>query len=160
MVYARDRLWRSYCCPTAAKASIRHSGAFTFLRVLQANKRADERTRTAYPCSLRVIIQALQGFARGCKSPCLRGFLFPGLPTIAGYCMRVRVKLGSSGVKSPWITRRRFLRRPDLSPFSPGLDVRRGVFCSLATDFDASYGHTSSRIPGRRESSSLLLPAP
>jgi hypothetical protein len=29
--------------------------------------RADERTRTAYPCSLRVIIQVLLGFAWGCK---------------------------------------------------------------------------------------------
>src|SRR5215210_3919073 len=28
-------------------------------------RRADERTRTAYPCSLRVIHQALQGFALG-----------------------------------------------------------------------------------------------
>ena len=31
--------------------------------------RADERTRTAYPCSSRVTIQALQGFARACKIP-------------------------------------------------------------------------------------------
>jgi hypothetical protein len=29
--------------------------------------RADERTRTAYPCSLRVITQALQGVAEACK---------------------------------------------------------------------------------------------
>jgi hypothetical protein len=33
-----------------------------------AEKRgADERTRTAYPCSLRVITQALQGFAGDCN---------------------------------------------------------------------------------------------
>jgi hypothetical protein len=29
-----------------------------------------------------------------------RDFLFPVLPTIAGYCVRVRVKLGSIGVRS------------------------------------------------------------
>ncbi len=34
----------------------------------------------------------LLGFA---DSVFLRGFLFPVLPTIAGYCVRVRVKLGS-----------------------------------------------------------------
>jgi hypothetical protein len=36
------------------------------------------------------------------------GFLFPVLPTIAGLCVRVRVKLGSTVVSTPWITRRRF----------------------------------------------------
>jgi len=30
--------------------------------------RADERTRTAYPCSLRVIGHVLQGVAEACKS--------------------------------------------------------------------------------------------
>jgi hypothetical protein len=30
-------------------------------------RRADERTRTAYPCSLRVITHALQGCAEACK---------------------------------------------------------------------------------------------
>jgi hypothetical protein len=46
-VNARDRIRRSYCCPTAAKPAIRCSGAFLFLRVLQVKKRADEQTRTA-----------------------------------------------------------------------------------------------------------------
>ena len=40
-----------------------------FLLDLQEKQRADERTRTAYPCSLRVITQALQGVAQLCKSP-------------------------------------------------------------------------------------------
>jgi hypothetical protein len=35
--------------------------------------RADERTRTAYPCSLRVMHQALQGLAGGCKYPFSKG---------------------------------------------------------------------------------------
>jgi hypothetical protein len=34
-----------------------------FCAYLSRVGRADERTRTAYPCSLRVIIHALQGFA-------------------------------------------------------------------------------------------------
>jgi hypothetical protein len=37
------------------------------------------------------------------------GFLFPVLPTLAGYCMRVRVKLGSSVLGNTWMTRRQFL---------------------------------------------------
>ena len=44
-------LGRNYCFPTAAKASDVHVGGIYFLRDLQAKKRADERTRTAYPCS-------------------------------------------------------------------------------------------------------------
>ena len=34
---------------------------------LQVKGRADERTRTAYPCSLRVIGHVLQGVAQACK---------------------------------------------------------------------------------------------
>jgi hypothetical protein len=41
--------------------------------------------------------RGLQVFA---NSVFLRGFLFPVLPTIAGYCVRVRVKLGSSTLDS------------------------------------------------------------
>jgi len=40
-----------YCCPTAAKFSIFLLKTFLFLLLLQAKRRADERTRTAYPCS-------------------------------------------------------------------------------------------------------------
>jgi hypothetical protein len=43
-------------------------GGFSFLRVLQEKQRADERTRTADLISLRVISQALQRFAHGCKT--------------------------------------------------------------------------------------------
>ena len=50
-VIARDRVRVSYCCPTAAKPSERTSGPLYFLWDLQVKKRADERTRTAYPCS-------------------------------------------------------------------------------------------------------------
>jgi hypothetical protein len=41
--------------------------------------------------------RGLQVFA---NSVFLRGFLFPVLPTVAGCCVRVRVKLGSSIVDS------------------------------------------------------------
>ncbi len=47
-------------------------------------------------CSLRVCGRWLLSVARVCISAFLSGFLFPRLPTIAGYCVRVRVKLGSS----------------------------------------------------------------
>src|SRR5215217_5690408 len=43
-----------YCCPTAAKPSIISLEPFIFLGDLQEKQRADERTRTAYPCSLGV----------------------------------------------------------------------------------------------------------
>src|SRR5215204_5829848 len=42
-------------------------------RIAKLKKRADERTRTADPTSLRVIIQALQGFAWACKSRISKG---------------------------------------------------------------------------------------
>jgi hypothetical protein len=44
---------------------------------------------------LRVCGQWLLGVAGVCKSAYLEGFPFPALPTVAGYCVRVRVKLGS-----------------------------------------------------------------
>src|SRR5215212_10431087 len=52
---------------------------FRLLHDLSANlreNRADERTRTAYPCSLRVCGQWLLGVARGCKSPISKGVSF------------------------------------------------------------------------------------
>src|ERR687898_608411 len=51
-------------------------GGISFLRVLQENQRADERTRTADLISLRVITQALQGIAGGCKCRIFRGVSF------------------------------------------------------------------------------------
>jgi hypothetical protein len=49
-------------------------------------KRADERTRTADLISLRVITQALQGFALACKTRIYRGISFPCLAACALYC--------------------------------------------------------------------------
>ncbi len=43
-------------------------------RMIALKKRADERTRSAFLISLRVMIQALQGFAEVCKFPISRRF--------------------------------------------------------------------------------------
>ena len=54
-------------------------GSSPFLWVLQVKKKADERTRTDDLLQLRVIGQALQGFAQVCKCRIFRGvFLSPG----------------------------------------------------------------------------------
>ena len=47
-------VWKIYCCPTAANPPPSVLGVLNFLRDLQVKKRADERTRTADPISLRV----------------------------------------------------------------------------------------------------------
>ena len=49
--------------------------------------RADERTRTTHLLQLRVISQALQGFAQGCKSRIDQGC---PVPSIAHYCRALR----------------------------------------------------------------------
>jgi hypothetical protein len=46
-VNARDRIRRSYCCPTAAKSLVFALRVLGFLQDLQEKQRADERTRTA-----------------------------------------------------------------------------------------------------------------
>jgi hypothetical protein len=53
-VNARARIRRSYCCPTAVKSPSFVLMILTFMRDLQAKKKADERTRTADRTSLRV----------------------------------------------------------------------------------------------------------
>ena len=44
---ARDRIRRSYCCPTAAKSLVFTPRVLDLLQDLQEKQRADERTRTA-----------------------------------------------------------------------------------------------------------------
>jgi hypothetical protein len=68
------------------------------------------------------------------------------LPGIAGYCVRVRVKLRSSGVRSPWVTRRRFLCRPH-----PRLRHSRPVRC---------VGRVGDRVPATRRVYVGRLPTP
>ena len=59
---------QSYCCPTAANPPLLVPKALADLWYLQEKQRAGERTRTADLLQLRVIHQALQRVARGCKS--------------------------------------------------------------------------------------------
>src|ERR687890_1566546 len=92
---AGDRLWRNHCCPTAARAPGNRTGGYSFLQVLQVKKRADERTRTAYPCSLRVIPQALQGVAGDCKCRISKGLSLLG---VALCCTVLRSRWCQSGV--------------------------------------------------------------
>jgi hypothetical protein len=65
---------------------------FSYVRGL---RRADERTRTAYPCSLRVIPQALQGRARACKSPIPKRLSLLG---VAARCTVLRSRWYQSGI--------------------------------------------------------------
>jgi hypothetical protein len=62
------------------------------------DKRADERTRTAYPCSLRVIGQGLHEVAIPAY---LGGFLCSGLLRVAPYCVRSGIRLvsGACGLR-------------------------------------------------------------
>src|SRR5215203_1449290 len=53
----------------------------------QEKKRANERNRTAYPCSLRVIGHVLRGLAEACKPRISRGF---SLPCLAPCCPVLR----------------------------------------------------------------------
>jgi hypothetical protein len=64
---------------------------------LRANKRADERTRTADLISLRVITQALQGVAEVCKSRISRQL---SLLRVALCCTVLRSRWYKSGIKS------------------------------------------------------------
>jgi hypothetical protein len=61
-------------------------------------ERADERTRTAYPCSLRVIHQALQGFAQPCKCRISKRL---SLLRFALCCTVLRSQWYQSGIKGP-----------------------------------------------------------
>ena len=94
-VNARNRLWRSYCLRTADKALDVWYGRSPLLRLLQIKRRADERARIAYPCSLRVIGQALQGVAEACKSRILKPISFLRL---AQCCTVLRSRWCQSGV--------------------------------------------------------------
>ena len=78
---------------------------------------ADERTRTADLISLRVIIQALQRFARGCNSRISKPF---SLLRFAECCTILRSRWYQIGIKRPPLMHRdRYLTRrlSILSPF-------------------------------------------
>jgi hypothetical protein len=73
---------------------------------LSNSGRADERTRTDDLISLRVIIQVLLRLARGCRSRISREV---SLLWLAWCCIILRSRWCQSGVRSPWVTRRRSL---------------------------------------------------
>ncbi len=87
------------------KPSTRTSWECRFYRFCRKN---EEPTSGLEPltCSLRVIHQALQGFAGGCKCRIFRGVSFPCL---AACCTVLRSRWYQSGIRSPRITRLRFL---------------------------------------------------
>src|SRR5829696_7237376 len=60
----------------------------------QEKKRANERNRTAYPCSLRVIGHMLQRLA---NPAFLEGFLCPALHRVAPYCAPGGIRVVSGG---------------------------------------------------------------
>jgi hypothetical protein len=77
-----------------------------FLVPVHRVQRADERTRTTDLISLRVINHVLQGFAGPCKCRIFRGVSFLCL---ALCCTVLRSLWYQSGIKSPRVTRCRFL---------------------------------------------------
>jgi transposase len=63
-------------------------GRVEMIRALRAARRSAMKARTQ-------AANQLQGLRRFANSAYVKHFLFPRLPTIAGHCVRVRVKLGS-----------------------------------------------------------------
>src|SRR5215204_2666547 len=94
----RRRHGRGFGLATAAKFSIFLLKTFLFLRLLQAKRRADERTRTADLISLRVIGHVLQGFAEAWKSSIPKRF---SLLWFAACCTVLRSRWYQSGIKPP-----------------------------------------------------------
>src|SRR5215218_7845460 len=89
-----DSRWRT----TSVKALQLHLGRFVYFADsswISRIERADERTRTAFPCSLGVITQALQGCAEGCKCRIFRGVSFPCL---AACCTVLRSRWYQCGI--------------------------------------------------------------
>jgi hypothetical protein len=90
----------SYFCPTtAAGPRRRHRDPRPLWEracELRPNKRADERTRTAYPCSLRVITQPLQGCAGSCKCRVFRRLF---LLQVAACCTVLRCRWYQIGIR-------------------------------------------------------------
>src|SRR5215212_8058909 len=83
-------LYQPGCSTGCSTWSRETSGNHFIIYVLPANQRflrADERTRTAYPCSLRVCGQGLLGVAGVCKFRISKPFL---VPCIAHYCRVLR----------------------------------------------------------------------
>src|SRR5215217_4600646 len=86
--HADKPLGQTGCSTVAVHGVRRHPSIYLIFYVLPANQhflRADERTRTAYPCSLRVCGQWLLGVAQNCESRIGKGFCVPCI----AHCCRV-----------------------------------------------------------------------
>jgi hypothetical protein len=109
------------------KARISHALS-NVLHVLPAKQhflRADERTRTADLLQLRVITQALQGFAQPCKSRISKPISFLSL---AACCTVLRSRWYQSGIRtsdSYTLTAGPMARTPDLRSHNPLTPVSR-----------------------------------
>jgi hypothetical protein len=86
---------RRACATEGAIISLRLCRGSLFLRHLQGKRGADERTRTAYPCSLRVIHQALHGCAEACKHRISKRL---SLLRVAACCTVLRSRWYQSGI--------------------------------------------------------------
>ncbi len=87
-------------------------------------------------CSLRVIGQALQGFAQGCKC---RISTPVSLLRLALRCTVLRSRWCQSGVRSSWITRRRFLCARQASSNGDGLPATGRVHARLPCAMGTGY---------------------
>jgi hypothetical protein len=105
------------------KPSTRTSWASRFYWFCR-KKRADERTRTAYPCSLRVITQALQGFAGPCKTRISKQL---SLHRFAGCCTVLRSRWCQSGVNSIYLLNSRYRASLQVVLQDAGCRLRRGT---------------------------------
>ena len=95
---AVDRpLYQTGCSTVAVWEDPTAMPHLTFYLQIARKRRADERTRTAYPCSLRVISQVLQGYAGDCKCRISRGV---SLPCFAECCTVLRSRWYQSGVRT------------------------------------------------------------
>jgi hypothetical protein len=124
-------------------------GAVVGLSMSKVKSRgADSNLRLAnYECAVWGC-WALLGFA---KPACLKGFQFCRLPTIAEYCVRVRVKLESSGVSFPCAhepTSPRFRRCASIPPANR-LDPRRSAPSDRAVHMPRR-GSQPDRTAGKR----------
>jgi hypothetical protein len=100
---------------------------FSFLWVLQAKSRADERTRTAYTCSLGVCGQWLLGVAGVCKSPISRRL---PLLRVAASCTVLRSRWYHSGIRMGDSYRLTAVQWH--APATSGATIRRHRFLGVA----------------------------
>ena len=104
-----DKSWRS----------IRDFSPPEYSAYLSGLERADERTRTAYPCSIRVIGHELLGVAHACKCRIFRGVSFL---RVAECCTVLRSRWYQSGIRtsdSYGLTAGPMTRTPDLRSHNP-----------------------------------------